>query len=64
MSLGDLAINAPISYCQNYLNESLQILGAASDLTLKRAEYKEDADVLDYLTDLRTSVLTSYSTLA
>jgi hypothetical protein len=63
MSLGDLAINAPKSYCQSYLGDTMQILYPAGELSLKREEYKDDQDVLDYLSDLRTSILNCYSTI-
>jgi len=64
MSLGDLAIGAPKSYCELYLNDTMQILYHAGEISLKKAEYKDDQDVLDYFSDLRTSILNCYSTIA
>ena len=46
MSLGDLAINAPESYCENYLIDTIKILFDAGELSLKKAEYKDDQDAL------------------
>jgi hypothetical protein len=63
LSLGDLAINAPQSYCQIYLVDTLKILHQAGELSLDRVAYKNDQDVLDYLSDLRTNILNCYSTI-
>ncbi len=63
LSLGDLAINAPKSFCMIYLSDTIKILQQASEVSLNRTAYKEDQDVLDYLSDLKTNILNCYSTI-
>jgi hypothetical protein len=63
MSLGDLAINAPKSYCEIYLADTIRILQEAGELSLNKAAYKEDQDVLDYLSELQNNILNCYATI-
>jgi hypothetical protein len=46
-----------------YLADTIKILQQAGEVSLNRSAYKEDQDVLDYLTDLRTNILNCYSTI-
>ena len=43
--------------------DTIKILFDAGELSLKKAEYKDDQDALDYLADLRTNILTCYSAI-
>ena len=63
MSLGDLAISAPKSFCELYFYDTIQVLYSAGELSLKKDEYKDDQDVLDYFSDLRTTIINCYSTI-
>jgi hypothetical protein len=46
-----------------YLADTIKILQQAGEVSQNRSAYKEDQDVLDYLTDLRTNILNCYSTI-
>ena len=52
LSLGDLAINSPTSYCEIYLADTIKILLQAGEVSINKAAYKDDQDVLDYLREL------------
>lgn len=62
-SIGDLAIYAPIKFCEYYLAQTLQILKQAGNVSLKSAEVKNDTELLEYLIELKTNVLNCYSTI-
>jgi hypothetical protein len=62
-SIGDLAIYAPIKFCEYYLVQTLQILKQAGSISLKSAEVN-DQELHEYLMELKTNVLNCYSTVA
>jgi hypothetical protein len=63
LSLGDLAINAPKSYCEIYLADTIKILHQAGEVSLNKTAFKDDQDVLDYLGELQSNILNCYSTI-
>jgi hypothetical protein len=62
-SIGDLAIHAPIKFCEYYLVQTLQILKQAGTISLKSVDVRNDPELLEYLIELKTNVLNCYSTV-
>jgi hypothetical protein len=62
-SLGDLALYAPINFCNTYLIQTMDIMYSASEMSLNVADFQDDYDILDYLGQLRISLVDTYITL-
>lgn len=62
-TIGDLAIYAGGSFCNLYLNDALIILDSASVLSTRTADYTNDPDVLEYLSELRMGLIETYTTI-
>lgn len=60
-SLASVSCYASQSFCQFYLVEYLTLLQQAADVSTKDAEFQNDPDTLDYLKELRASLIEAYS---
>ena len=63
IALGDLAMNCPLAFTSNYLEDVLKILESACRLSLTTNDYLADEDMLEYLDRLRETLIDCYTTL-
>lgn len=52
---------AALSFCQHYLGDTLTLLQQAAEISVKDAEFQNDPDTLEYLRELRSSLIEAYS---
>jgi hypothetical protein len=51
--LGDCCIYGGVPFIKSYLIDALRILESAGELTLTKAQYKDDIDTVEYLVELQ-----------
>ena len=56
-----MACYASNSFCQHYLTDSLTLLKQAAEISVNDLEFQNDPDTIDYLSELRASLIEAYS---
>lgn len=52
-SLGDLAVYAPVQYCNLYLKDTLEVLRQAGEISVSQVDTSEDPDLENYMIELK-----------
>ena len=60
-SIASVSCYAAQSFCQYYMVDFLTLLQQAAEVSVKDAEFQNDPDVLEYLVELRASLIEAYS---
>jgi len=63
IALGDLAMNCPIAFTQNFQIDVLKILDSACKQSLSVSAFSDDEDMLKYLSQLRETLVDCYTSL-
>jgi hypothetical protein len=63
IALGDLAMNAGETFCQQFLPDVLKILENAASKSLTSVKESEDIDLAEYLNHLRETLVECYTTI-
>ena len=63
VALGDLAMNAGEDFTNQYLNDVLRILESAAKQSLNTVKLEDDADLYQYLNQLRETLIECYTTI-